>query len=236
MSDVRLVPSSEHVSAIVAETESFLDFLRDASLIASQRKPLVPAATIAYRKVHAAYRWFDWERVLNPDRVPLGGPPIGTEAGGWPDWRALHLALVDLQSARHTIIDEWGLGPLVGASSIQFSIEARGAPGSGEKTLVVAASRDPSSDRSDEVRLEKPLDWPPPLPRAWRNQCRYAVKRIRTVMEKHMKQSGPPAIRPEPSPMGSDSQLVASALIALGELVDACSRYQLVGAENRRSP
>jgi hypothetical protein len=95
-----LIPKREQLAAIVKRTERFLDYLRDSSLIDGAQKKPIPEATIPYRKGNAAYEWWEWERAMNPPVAPFAGPPIGTAAGGWLDWKSLHFALVDLHALR----------------------------------------------------------------------------------------------------------------------------------------
>jgi hypothetical protein len=180
-----LIPSHERLAAIVKRTERFLDYLHDSSLIDGAQKMPVPEASIPYRKGNAAYEWWEWERAMNPSAAPFAGPPIGTAAGGWLDWKSLHFALVDLHVLRKQLITHWGLSPIVGSKSVRFGCEANGKPGSGAKALFIHAEKDSSSDPARHVHLEKPLDWPPAVPLEWWQQSRYALKSIKEVMESH---------------------------------------------------
>ncbi len=178
-----LLPTHEQLVAVVEKTGRFLDYLRDAELIEGANPPPVPQSTIAYRKGNVVFRWAEWEQALNPSSAPFGGPPTELAAGGWVDWQALHLALVDLYAFRKEIITLWGLASLVGSKSVQLSYEAIGSPGSGGKALFLHAETGSASGIPGHVRLEKPLDWPLPIPLQWREQCLYALQRINEVME-----------------------------------------------------
>src|SRR5947209_2362449 len=104
MSGQRLIPTREHLTAVVETTESFLEYLRDAALIEGDETPPIPESSIAYRKSNAAYKWSEWERVMNPSNTFFGAPPTEVIAGGWPDWQALHYVLVDLHALRSELI------------------------------------------------------------------------------------------------------------------------------------
>jgi len=197
MPEQRLIPTSEELTDIIRKTRDLLEFLRDAALIESDKVPRVPESTIAYRKGQAVHRWLEWEQVLNPSRVPFDGPPFGMAAGGWRNWHPLHLALVDLYALRHQIIAHWDLAPLIRAESIRLGFEAIGKPGSGEKALFLQTDTLPTINNPTRIRIEKPIDWPPPLPLDWYKQCRYVVQRIRKVMEAEVEKAAPPSANPD---------------------------------------
>ncbi len=204
MSGQHLIPTPEQLAAIVEKTRSFLDYLRDSALVEGAKEMPVPQATIAYRKGQAIYQWAEWEETMNPSKLPFEGPPIGMVAGGWPDWKGLHYALVDLDALRKELITRWGLAPVVGAQSVQLAVEAIGKPESGGKALFIQAKNAPSSGTAGHVRLEKPLDWPLPVPLDWGKQCRYVLKRIEKVMEAQsstsMQSASNPGHQPMPNP------------------------------------
>src|SRR5947209_8377664 len=253
MSIPDLTPTQAQLAAILEQTESFLNFLRDAGLIEGEKVPPVPQSTIPYRKAQAVYKWSEWEKNLNPSNAPFGSPPTGLAAGGWPDWQALHYALVDLHALRVELITHWGLAPLVGAKTLRFSVEAIGKPGGGEKAVFIQGEVGPASGTSSvPVRLEKPLDWPRPVPLDWRKQCRYVVKRIGKVMEAQRSLAAQTASARESQAAVkaetvqaetvqaegheyvsvSDREFVTAALRALEELIDACNAFHLAGAKH----
>ena len=211
MSGQHLIPSREQLGAVVQKTVGFLAYLHDAALIEGANAPCVPLSTIHYRKGNAIFRWAEWEQTMNPSSAPLGGPPTGVVAGGWVDWQALHLVLVDLEALRKQLIAHWGLSPLVGAKSVQPSWQATGKPGSGEKALFIHGEKDPSSGTPAHVCVEKPLDWPPPVPIDWRKQCRYVLKRIKKVMKAEGTTSAQPPSNPDGQPMGKPSAVTSGA-------------------------
>lgn len=92
------------------------------------------------------YGWARWEQAMNPSCLPFGGPPTGVAAGGWVNWRTLHLALVDLYALRKELITHWGLARVVGAKTVRLCFEAIGEPGSGERALFVRAEKGPSAN------------------------------------------------------------------------------------------
>ncbi len=179
MSGQRLIPAREQLAAIVEMTARFLDYLQDAVLIEGVKTPPVPQSTIAYKKGQAVYEWAAWEQAINPTSVSFEGPPIGMAAGGWPDWKALQFALVDLQALRKQLITYWRLAPIVGAKSVRLRVEATGERDGGEKGLFIHAEK----GIPGHMHIEMPLDWPPPVPLDWWEQCRHALQRIKNVVK-----------------------------------------------------
>jgi nucleoside phosphorylase len=245
MSGQRLIPTREHLAAVIEKTGSFLKYLRDAGLIENDKVPPIPESTIAYRKGNALSRWSEWERVMNPSNAFFHAPPCEVAAGGWSDWRGLHYALVDLYALRSELITHWGLGPVVGAESVKLSFEASGIPGSGEKAAFVTGAFDSPTGGSQPVRLEKPVDWPPTVGIKWRKQCVYALKRMKGVLraedshatgstsirEPHDKAQSGEAESRHDSGM-SDLEFVNAAIRGLGDLINACAEFQIAGAQH----
>ena len=181
MSGRSLLPARKNLAAIVEMTASLLEILRDAGLIEHDEHRPIPVSTRAYRKNNAVLKWSKWERLLNPSGAPFEFPPTGSAAGGWREWEKLHLSLVDLYALRSELITHWGLESIIGAKTVRISFEAVGAGDSGQSAQFVYPTIESGS--GDEIgRLEKPLDWPPPLPLDWLNQCLYALDGIRQVI------------------------------------------------------
>lgn len=174
------IPPSAKLADLVKRTERFLADLHNSGLIDDDDPPLIPKSIIPYHKSQVIFRWRHWERAMNPSNAAFGALPPDVATGGWQEWRTLHDALVALHALRTQLIDRWELRPLVGAESVSYSLKAIGKPGSGNKAAFVQA--DSHSGNAANVRLEKAIDWPPPLSAEWRDQCRYALKRISEVV------------------------------------------------------
>jgi hypothetical protein len=235
MSDIAgpFVPSLERMRLIVETAQHFLRGLTESNLVKGAAPPLLLPEEIALRKIDLPQLFREWEKAMNPEQKPLDfveangvRPPLIVV--NWPDINGVGRELAALQRIRRCVINHWGLAELVTAQ---------------ESTILIATNiRRARIFRSvlGHIEIQKPLNWPPPIPVLWQQQASYSLQLLTNQLAE-VTRKPPPDPYAEPRRLAKDMSPVCRNIIEavcdhkgaipLGELAAILNwRPEIIGA------